>query len=903
MSWNVMAGPNDTAGSHPADAGTARLKSLVRALAAGVAACTLWAAAPALAQGTVPTPEAWFGHRMGTDGFLEPFDKMVAYYRQLEKSSDRIKVVEIGKSTEGRPYLAMFISSPQNLARLDEYRQMNLKLTDPRGVPQAELDRIVREGRPIVAQSYDLHSTEIGSALTAVEFTYNMVSKTDAATMNALNNVILVVLPSINPDGHEVVQQYYMKYKGTAYDGGPIPYLYQKYVGHDDNRDAFQMNLSESRALGKFLYVDWKPEAYIDHHQMGAYGPRIVIPPYADPIRPDADPLVWREEQWYGAEMAANMDAAKLPGAVGNAIYSGWGHFGFHWITPFHNIAGMLDESASANLASPLYVHPDQISADGNQRNVPSNKAQMGMPDPWKGGWWRPRDIVERQLVTSWSVVDMAAKNREIILRNAYLKAQRQTERGATAKVKAYLIDSAQHDPLTVIKLANGLLAQGVDVYRAPQQVVVEGRVYAPGSFVVPMNQPKMGLIRYLLGQTFFPDDVYARRADGTPIRPYDMSTDTMTEFMGVESTPVETAVPVAGLARLVAPVALQGTVEAGTTWVLDGALNDSFHAANMLLKQGASVRRASAASGAIKPGDFIVTGTSQAAAQSIAAATGVTFAAGDGAGAPGYELKAPRIAMLKRWRGGNIDEGWTRLLFETYEFSYASVMDAEIKAGNLIKKYDVIVLPSDSVPMMTGETPRAGAADTGDARRATLEGVPPEWRSGFGDEGVKALEAFVQAGGRLVTFGQAGDLPIQKFNLPVRNVVAGKPAKEFWSPGSTLKIDVDNKSPLGFGMPDQALAIYTAECQVYEPTTNMHNERVDVIAAYAQRDVLRSGWLLGESLIAGKAAAVSVQHGKGQVVMLGFRPQHRDQAHGTYKLVFDALYNAPTMKLESAGL
>jgi hypothetical protein len=878
-------------------------RPVVGAMTSGLAACALWAAAPVAAQAAAPTPESWFGHRMGADGFLEPYDKMLAYYHELEKTG-RMKIVELGKSTEGRPYLAMFISSPENLARLEEYRQMNLKLADPRGVPQAELDRIVREGKPIVAQSYDLHSSEIGSSLTSVEFTYNMVSKTDPATMNVLNNVILIMLPSINPDGHEMVQQYYMKYKGTPYEGGPLPWLYQKYVGHDDNRDAFMLNLPESRALGGLLYRDWKPEAYIDHHQMGQYGPRIVIPPYADPIRPDADPLVWREESWYGAEMAANMDAAKLPGAIGNAIYSGWGHFGFHWITPFHNIAGMLDESASANLASPLYVHPDQMEG-GSQRNVPGNKAQMNMPDPWPGGWWHARDIVERQLVTSWSVVDLAAKNHEIILRNAYLKAQRQTERGAKADTKAYIIDVAQHDPLTMIKMVNALVLQGVDVYRAPAQFVHEGHVYGVGSFVVPMDQPKMGLIRYLLGRTFFPDDVYARTKDGTPIKPYDMSTDTMTEFMGVESTPVGKSVTLAGLEKLTATITPRGTVASGNAYLLDGALNDSFHAANLLLKQGATIRRVSTATGSAKPGDFLVTGATASAATSVAASTGVNFASADGVPtSASYAIKAPRIAMLKRYRGGNMDEGWTRMLLENYDFSYASIMDAEIKAGNLIKKYDVIVLPSDSIENMTGEAPaRGGNGQSGDARRSTLEGVPPEYRSGFGEEGTKALEDFVAAGGRLVTFGQAGDLPIQKFRLPVQNAVANKPTKEFWSPGSTLRIDVDNQNPLAYGMPDKALAIYTTECQVYAPTTNMHNERVNVIASYAEKDVLQSGWLLGEPVIARKAAMVSVTLGKGKVVLIGFRPQHRDQAHGTYKLVFDALYDAPTPAVTASGL
>lgn len=854
----------------------------MRAAVLGVtAASMLMPTAAAVAQSAVPTPDSWFGHRMGTDRKLEPYAKMVTYYQELARISDRIKLVEVGKSTEGRPFLAMFISSPENLARLEEYRQMNLKLADPRGVPQAELDRIVKDSKAVVLQSYDLHSSEIGSSLTAVEFTYDMATRTDPEMMNVLDKVITIIMPSLNPDGHDMVQDWYMKYVGTPYEAGAMPWLYQKYVGHDNNRDAFMLNMVESQHLAKILFRDWIPEAYIDHHQMGQYSPRISIPPYADPIRPYGDPLVWREMTWYGSHMAYELDAADLSGGIGDAIYSGWGHFGFHWITPFHNITGMLDESASANIASPLYVHPDQLQ--GGQRGVPDNKAQMNMPNPWPGGWWRPRDIVDRQKVTSWALVDQAAKNKEIVLRNMYLKAQRQTERGAKDDTKAYIIDVRQHDPLTAIKLANALLAQKVDVLRAPTEFVHEGRVYGAGTFVVPMNQPKMGLVRWLLGKTFFPDDSYARTKDDTPIRPYDMSTDAMTEFMGVESTPVGTPVT-ASLEKLTAAVTPRGTVEGSGPYLLDGSLNDSFRAVNLLLKSGAGVQRVKAASGTAKIGDFIVSGASSATAQSIAATTGVSFAATGGA-TGGQSVKAPRIAMLKRYRGGNMDEGWTRFLLESYDYAYASVMDAEIKAGNLIRKYDVIVLPDDSVGGMTGEVEESA----GGGFRESLENVPPEYRSGFGDAGVKALEEFVKAGGRLVTFSRASDLPIKKFKLPVTNVVAGKSTKQFWSPGSTFHMKVDNANPLAYGMPKDALAIFMAGSQAYEVQPRRDNDDVKVIASYPETGVLQSGWLVGEEIIGNKAAMVSVKLGKGEVVLIGFRPQHRSQAHGTYKLLFDS--------------
>ena len=849
-----------------------------------VTASTVLPSAAAIAQTAVPTPESWFGHRMGTDRKLEPYARMVDYYQALAKASDRIKVVELGKSTEGRPFLAMFISSPENLAKLEDYRQMNLKLADPRGVPKEEIDRIVKDGKAVIVQSYDLHSSEIGSSLTSVEFTYDMVTRTDPEMMNVLDKVITIIMPSLNPDGHDMVYDWYTKYVGTPYEGAAMPWLYQKYVGHDNNRDAFMLNMVESQHLGGLLYRDWIPEAYIDHHQMGQYSPRISIPPYTDPIRPSGDPLVWREMTWYGADMAYELDMADLSGGIGDAIYSGWGHFGFHWITPFHNITGMLDESASANLATPLYVHPDQLK--GGQRAVPDNKPQMNMPNPWPGGWWRPRDIVDRQKVTSWSLVNTAAKNKERILRNMYLKASRQIERGAEGEVKAYVIEAGQHDPLTVNKMINALLLQNVNVYRAPADFIHEGRAYSAGSFVVPMNQPNMGLVRWLLGQTFFPDDTYARTNDGTPIRPYDMSTDAMTEFMGVESTPAKSMVT-AQLEPLVSTIVTQGTVDGSGPYLLSGSLNDSFRAVNLLLKSGATVQRVTTPSGAARVGDFLVSGAGGATAQSIAAKTGVSFASAGGVSSAGaLAVKAPRLAMLKRYRGGNMDEGWTRFLLESFDYGYSSIIDADIKAGNLIRKYDVIVLPDDSIAMMTGET----GGDGGYGGFNSMEGVPPEYRSGFGEEGVKALEEFVKAGGKLITFGRAGDLPIKKFKLPVVNVVEGKSAKEFWSPGSTFHMKVDTGSPLAYGMPEDALAIFMAGSQAYDVSPRIHNEDVKVIASYPEKNILQSGWLLGEDILSNKAAMVSVKHGKGNVILIGFRPQHRAQAHGTYKLLFDSL-------------
>jgi hypothetical protein len=413
------------------------------------------------------------------------------------------------------------------------------------------------------------------------------------------------------------------------------------------------------------------------------------------------------------------------------------------------------------------------------------------------------------------------------------------------------------------------------------------------------MAQPKQGLVRWMLGRTFYPDNSYTRDREGDPIRPYDMSTDTFTEFMGVRSDPVGEKVS-ADLVKLTAHVPMTGTVapDAPNGYVLRAKLNDSFRAVHLLLARGVAVRRVPGGDGFI-PGDFIVARAAGGVVAEVARETGVDFTALTGpAPQRADEVRTPRIAMFQRYGGGNMDEGWSRLMFEQFDVPFKSILDAEIKAGSLETKYDAIVLPADSIAAMTGERGAAagegGRGGGGGGRGGAPDNTPTEYRSGFGPEGVKALEAFVQNGGTLVTFAQSGDLPIQRFGLPLRNVVAGLEPKQFWSPGSTLKVRFDNQHPLAYGMPAEGLALFLAGSQVYEVTSTDRSQDVEIFSTYVERDILQSGWLLGEGVIAKKAAAVSVRHGKGKVVLIGFRPQHRDQTHGTFTLVFNALLNGP---------
>ena len=366
------------------------------------------------------------------------------------------------------------------------------------------------------------------------------------------------------------------------------------------------------------------------------------------------------------------------------------------------------------------------------------------------------------------------------------------------------------------------------------------------------------------------------------------MSGDVISEFMGVDVDPVGTAIeaPLTVVRDLVEP---RGEVSLGQHgYVIDGALNDAFTAVNLLFDAGANVWRVDQDGAGVKAGDFIVgAGTAAATVREIATETGVDFMSLDtDASGVSHPLSRQRIGMYQRYYGGNMDEGWTRLLLEDFEFEYTSLFDRHILEGDLHEKWDVIVLPADSKDMMTGMR-EGGGGRGGDPNQ-----TPPEYRSGFGQAGIDELEAFVENGGTLVTFAQAGDLPIDEFELPIRNAVAGMWGNEFWAPGSTLKVDVDTSSPFAYGMPENALATYLAGGQVYETVAGARSSDVHRIVTYIDRDILQSGWLLGEEAIANKAAVVSVEHGEGTVLLIGFRAQHRAQTHGTFKLFFNALVN-----------
>jgi hypothetical protein len=541
----------------------------------------------------------------------------------------------------------------------------------------------------------------------------------------------------------------------------------------------------------------------------------------------------------------------------------------------------MLTESASASVATPLYIHPEQLR--GGARGFPEYEAQSNMPDPWSGGWWRLRDIVEQQKIAARALLDLAARHKETVLRNAYLKAKRQTERGALGSPAAYVIPTTQHDPLTAVKLVNTLLLSDIEIARAQASFSVGDVSYEAGSYLISLAQPKLGLIRNLLGRTLYPDNAWTRAPDGSPLRPYDSTTHTMSEFMGVRVDPIDQGVE-GDFQKLTAAVPAAGQVApGGPPYLLDGRHNDSYKAVNLLLDARVALRRVDEAAPGLRPGDFIVDEGSETVLGDVASRTGVDFQTLEAEPKEGvHPVRRQRVGMYQRYGGGNMDEGWTRLLLEQFAFPYESLKDAEIQKGGLDARYDVIILPNDSTATITGEEeePRPG-------RPPAL--YPPEYESGIGDKGVLALKEFVEGGGTLVALGESTAFAIEKLELRVRNVVEKIDPKQFLCPGSTLRVSFENDHPLAYGMPSEGLVLFW-NSPTFEITPSSHNDRYEAVVRYADRDLLQSGWLIGEKHLSKKVGMVSARHGEGTVVLIGFRTQNRAQTHGTFKLLFNAL-------------
>jgi len=776
----------------------------------------------------LPAPRDVLGFAPGDDRTIADWRQITDYFARLDKASERVLVHTVGETTLQRPLIVAFISTPENLRNLDKYREMQRRLADPRLVAdEAERDRLIREGRTVVAISCSIHSTEIVASQMSMQLAYELGTAADPETQEILQNTILILIPSANPDGVDIVANWYRKTLNTPYEGTEPPELYHPYAGHDNNRDWFMLNLKETQAITSLFWREWFPQIVYDVHQQEQTGARIFVPPFYDPPNPHIAPLLLRGVGALGYKMADDLQAAGQQGVLTNAKYDTWWHGGFRTAPYYHNSIGVLSEAASARLMTPVVVTRDAL-AKNSSRGLPSAlQAATNFPDPWAGGLWRPRDIMRMEMTAVRSLLSMAAKHRADYLRNFYELGRRAVSYPMSLeRPMAYLIPAGQGRDEAVAKMVTALVWQGVEVHRLDQELHIfpvgltadlshssQVREVPAGSYLILLAQPFRANVQAL----FEPQAYQPRRtAEGLAEPPYDIAGWTLPMQMGVEAMPV-------------------------------GGIRELAHERRLtLIREEAEVR--------------------------VDLALPLRPVAQGGKSPIANPLRRPvRVALYRGWTG-TIDEGWTRFVLDTFNVPYSLLRDAGVRAGRLLERYDVIILPSARVKEITDGNP-AGT-------------YPPEFTGGITAKGIQNLHRFVAAGGTLICFGDSTELAIKNLNLPIRNVLEGVSSAEFYCPGSILRADVDTTHPMTRGMLPitDVYFINSPAFEVLDP------QRARVVARYAERNVLRSGWLLGEKHIAGKAALVEVALGSGRVVLFSFRPQHRGQTWGTFPLIFGAL-------------
>jgi zinc carboxypeptidase len=800
-------------------------------------------------------PADFLGFEPGTDSTLADWKQVSTYMNRLAQQSRYVRVDTLGRTTEGRPFLLMAITAPQNQERLAEIKRAQALLADPRRLSDVQLAEIRTNQPSVILISNNIHSTEIASSQMGMTLAYRLA--TDSTLRPLLDSVVVLMIPSMNPDGLDSVVSWYRRYKGTRYEGGPLPWLYQKYIGHDNNRDWFMLTQVETRLVTRMLYKEWFPEIVYDVHQMGANGVRLFVPPFQDPVNPNLDPAIVAGINLIGVQMASALYDAGLTGVAHQQTYDLWWHGGFRSTPTRHNMIGILTEAASARLASPMTLAIDSVRQPMRGVNYPA---------PWPGGTWHMGDIVRYELIAAEALVRLAARDRINVIDRFVGLGRRAVDAGIAGNPFAYVLPVEQRDPESWAALANVLLAGGVEVWRAAEPFTADGRRYAAGSLVVPMAQPYRAHAKDLLEPQKY-----------TPVNdrpPYDVAGWTLPYTMDVRADVVNAAFN-ANLVKVDTVVPAPGRIEGtGEVFVLKNRTNGESRAIAALLTAGQSVTVL---------GDSIIVRGPQARAilSEQAARHGFTVTAIQNAPAAGQgrtRQRMPRIGLYKPWTG-NIDEGWTRWLFEQYGISYTTVRDSDLRKGGLRQRFDVLVLPDAETGSLVGGL---------DTTR-----IPLQYAGGMTDQGAEAISAFVRGGGTLVCLDGSSNFAITRLNLPVVNVLGGEASGpqvlRFYAPGSIFGT-VLGEGDSGGGVSSVTLGIRDSLKVYFESSAAFTVSGPARALATYTREPLRSGYARFQERLEGKVALVEAPLGSGRVILFGFRPQFRGQTHGTFKLLFNAV-------------
>ncbi len=875
-------------------------------------------AAPASAQ--LATPEEQFGYRLGTDYQLVNFEELTTWWQLLAEQSDRMTVESIGKTSEGRDQWMATITAPENRPNLERYKEIAARLARAEGVTEAEARALAAEGKAVVWIDGGLHANEVLGAQQLMELVWQMVSRDDAETMRFLDEVILLVVHA-NPDGHALVANWYMRHDDPLErTTRGVPVLYNKYAGHDNNRDFYMAALAETRNMNRVMYREWFPQIVYNHHQTGPQGTVMFAPPFRDPPNHNLDPLIITSLDQVGSAMHHRMVVEGKGGTTmrSGAGYSTWWNGGLRTTPYFKNMIGLLTETIGHPTPIEIPFLPDRQIMHGD------------LPLPVEPGPWHFRQSVEYSQTANRAVLDYASRNREHLLFNIWRMGMNSIERGSrdswttlpawiddvAAEVgqrgsldayesslrnpemrdaRGYILPADQRDFVTATRFVNSLLMNGVRVHRATDDFTVGGHDYPAGSYMVTAAQAFRPHVMDMFEPQNHPNDF--RYPGGPPIAPYDNAGWTLALQMGVEFDRIRDGFqgPFVEIEWLAEP--LPGVVtgiDAPAGYVMDH-LNEAFTVVNRVLAAGGDVQwiEEDFAEGeaSFAPGAFFIpaAGVNRAELEEWAAELGVSVHGVRAAPTDVMALRPARVGLWDRY-GGSMPSGWIRYVLEDFEFDFEVVYPPEIDAGGLNERFDVIVLP-DGALGPGGFGGRFGAPDDD-----FLASLPDSLRERVGTlsaaASVPMLEEFIGNGGAVIAIGSSTALGTE-LGLPLTSYMVGDDGQplsrdDYFTPGSIHNIRVEHGSPITHGLGER-LHVLHSHSPVYAIEEGAG--RLRRLAWYDTPEPLVSGWAWGQERLQGGTSMIEADLGAGKLFLFGPKITFRAQAHGTFPLLFNGIH------------
>jgi len=846
----------------------------------------------------IQTPKDYFGFVPGTDGTLFEYKELINYLKNLEQISPRLKLIKVGESPLGRDIFVAFISSEKNIKNLDNLQDINKKLALDAKIPESDLNLMIKEGKVFVLATLSMHSGEVGPSQASPIIAHKLLTSELLEIQTMLENVVFMMVPCHNPDGMDMVVKHYKKHKGTKYEGCSMPGVYHKYVGHDNNRDFVILSQEDTRAIAGIYNKDWFPQIMVEKHQMGSTTARYFVPPNHDPIAENIDARIWNWNGIFGQNMIKDMTKKGLAGVSQHYLFD---HYwpGSTETSLWKNVISLLTEAASVNYATPVFVEPNELKAYG--KGLAEYKKSTNMPLPWNGGWWRLGDIVEYEIVSTFSILKTAAIYKKEILTLRNELCRNEVHLGKTNPPYYYILPLQQHDKSVLVGMVNLLKEHGVRVYQLKQDVILNGKTYSIGDIVIPLSQPFRPFIKEVMEKQVFSVRHYT--PDGKIIRPYDITSWSLPLHRGLDCIAVEK--PVKDLTPLLKKVDAQfkiGKAIPAHYWAVlfNANHNESYQAAFLALSKGLKVDRLNTKTKiedqCFPKGSFIVynkVGSGGKLQQIIKERRIYPEFIKNPIKLDTVALKLPRIALVETYFH-DMDAGWTRYIFDTFLIPFSVIRPIDFEKTDFQKDYDVVIFPNSSKSiLMSGKWKYRG--------QYYISDYPPQYTTGIGKKGMSRLMTFLEHGGIIIAWGRSASLftgtleiPMEKskkeeFQLPFEDISEKLQKDGFFCPGALMKIELLPDHPITLGMKKHAGAFFSRGLvfNTYIPSFDMDRR---VIGKFHEENILMSGYCEKEKKVGNKTILVWLKKNKGQLVLFGFNPQFRASTQGTFKLLFNSI-------------